>query len=232
MRSRQLGIAGVLVSLMAFSGVARASATIDLLWDGATDTLCGVSASSSMTLYVVLTAGPNGSVGGGISVDYSDSIGQADLVGFSSSPPDSIFGLILGNTFDSNSPFTGSSDPWWTSGDSTVHNINGACLSAAGLGSCLDAGQSYLLGTLTFHKTPGAGGFEIVPLIYRTADTNIGTDDILDIDGNVISDTTTFNSAYVIKTGVGKGFSLNDRSGEPRPCRELTDSKRASQLRK
>jgi hypothetical protein len=201
MRPGRIGIAGVLASLLAFSGVAHASATIDLLWDGTTDTLCGVPASSQITLHVVLTAGPSGSMGGGISVDYSDSIGKAELVDFSSSPPDSVFGLNLGQTTDSGS---------------MVRNINGACFPPLEIGECLGAGESYLLGTLTFHKTVGAGGFEIIPLVDRT-----GSDDVLDLGGNVITGTTTFNSAYVIKAGVGKGASLNDRAGKPRRCRKL-----------
>lgn len=110
MRSGRIGIAGVLASLLTFAGVSHASATIDLLRDGTTDTLCGVPASSQLTLHVVLTAGPNGPMGAGISVDYSDAIGKAELIDFSSSPPDSVFGVNLGYTVDSNS---------------TVHNING-----------------------------------------------------------------------------------------------------------
>ena len=57
MRTTQIGIAGVIASLLAFTGIAHASATIDLLWeDGTTDTLCGAPASSNITLNVVLTA--------------------------------------------------------------------------------------------------------------------------------------------------------------------------------
>jgi len=129
----------------------------------------------------------------------------------------------LGYTVDSDSSSTGDPGVWWAPGDSvsTVHNINGACIPALpSLGSCLSAGQSYLLGTLTFHKTVGADGFEIVPLVSRT-DNGWGTDDVLNLYGEVISDTTTFNSAYMVKSGVEKGLSLRDRAGEPRRCDKL-----------
>ena len=103
MRSRQIGIAGVLTPLVAFAGIAHASATVDLLWDGTTDTLCGTPASNNITLHVVLTAGPNGSIGAGVSVDYSDATGKADLIDFGSSARDSVFPIKLGTTFDSDS---------------------------------------------------------------------------------------------------------------------------------
>ena len=222
MRTTQIGIAGVIASLLAFTGIAHASATIDLLWeDGTTDTLCGAPASSNITLNVVLTAGPNGSVGAGISVDYSDAAGKADLIDFGSSAGNSVFPIYLGTTFDSDSGWVPPSPRyWWQPGDSVsvVHNINGASIPAAGWGLGLSAGQSHLLGTLTFHKTKSAGGFEIIPLSFRDADGE-GTDGVLDGDGNTVTDTTTFNSAYLVKSGIGKGGFLNDRAGKRRRCR-------------
>lgn len=77
------------------------------------------------------------------------------------------------------------------------------------------------MGTLTFHKTVGASGLEVIPFIARNEHHR--SDDVLNLYGDVISDTTTFNSAYVIKTGVRKGAPLNDRIGEPRRCREQTE---------
>ena len=186
MRTTRIGLVGAVAAILGWAGAAQASATIDLLWNGTSDTIPGLSSSSNITLHVVLTAGSRGSMGAGVSVDYSDALGRADLVGFSSSAPDSVFPIRLGSTFD-----TGA----------RIRNINGACLPAAGMGSCLGAGESYLLGTLTFHKTAGAGSFEITSLLVQGPPD--GSDGILDAWGNNISATSTLNPAYVINPEPG-----------------------------
>jgi hypothetical protein len=84
-----------------------------------------------------------------VTIDYSDALGKADLIAFGSTPTDSVSPIMLGYTYD-----TGS----------MIGNVGGGCLSGY-LGSCLGAGESYLLGTLTFHKTDGAGSFEITALL-------------------------------------------------------------------
>ena len=52
------------------AGAASAGATIDLIWaDTGTNELSDVELSSAVTLQVILTTGPNGSRGAGVSVD-------------------------------------------------------------------------------------------------------------------------------------------------------------------
>jgi len=58
------------------------------------------------------------------------------------------------------------------------------------VGPGLLAGQSYLLGVITFHKGPGAGTFTI-------ATTITGTDDVLNLSGAVITGTSSLNSAFL-----------------------------------
>ena len=56
---------GSVVALVGFAGAANASATIDLIWTATgTDTSpIDVQVSSNITLEVILTAGPGGSLG-------------------------------------------------------------------------------------------------------------------------------------------------------------------------
>ncbi|HEX9815171.1 MAG TPA: PEP-CTERM sorting domain-containing protein [Myxococcota bacterium] len=191
MRTWRIGILGAVAAVVGWAGIAQASANIDLLWNGTSDAISGVSTSSNLTLHVILTAGPKGSMGAGVSIDYSDAIGKVEMIGFSSTGADSIFPIVLGSTYD-----TGSA----------VRNVNGACLPGAGLGSCLGAGESYLLGTLTFHKIDGAGSFEVIPLTIMGPPD--GTDAILDLDGNDISSTSTLNVAYFVNPEPGTASLL------------------------
>ncbi len=72
MRKFLVAAVGSLVALVGFASTANASATIDLLWTGSgTSVTASVSASSNITLNIVLTAGPAGSYGGTVAVDYS-----------------------------------------------------------------------------------------------------------------------------------------------------------------
>jgi len=166
------------VALVGFAGMANASATIDLIWaDNGTDTIGpGVPDNTAITLQVILTAGAGGSQGAGVSVDYS---GVADLTVLSfQSTIGGPLPLLLGSTTD-----TGS----------RVENINSASFPPY-VGTGLSAGQSHQLGTVTFNKgaNVGNGTFEI------RSDANGPTDDILNLAGAVITDTSTFNSAFLI----------------------------------
>ncbi len=157
---------------MGLAGAANASATIDLIWaDTGTDTITNANSSSAITLQVILTAGPNGSAGAGVSVDYSEALGTLTVIGFAATPGDAL-PIGLGTTTD-----TGT----------RIEQI----ISVA-LGAGLAAGQSHQLGTVTFHKSVLLNGtFEI------RSDANGPTDGVLDFDGNDITATTTFNSAFL-----------------------------------
>ena len=179
------------VALVGLAGTASASATIDLIWAAnGTDTIADVNDSSTITLQVILTAGPAGSTGAGVSVDYSQVAGLT-VTSFASTPCTNPCSLpsTLGTTTD-----TGS----------RVENINSAAIIFAGFGTGLANGQSHQLGTVTFLKSAGVGNgtFEI------TSDANGGTDDVLDLFGNNITDTTTFNSAFLINVPEPGALSL------------------------
>ncbi len=71
MRKLSVAVLSCLVALVGFSGIASASATIDLLWGGVNTNTSPASSSSLITLDIVLTAGPQEVVQSGVSVDYS-----------------------------------------------------------------------------------------------------------------------------------------------------------------
>jgi hypothetical protein len=129
---------------------------------------------------VILTAGSGGSLGAGVSVDYSGVVGLS-VVSFASTEGGPL-PLMLGTTTD-----TGS----------RVENINSGAFPAAYLGTGLSAGQSHQLGTVTFSKGAhvGNGTFEI------RSDAAGPTDDVLDLNGKVITGTTAFQSAYLVEVG-------------------------------
>ena len=172
---------GSAVALAGFAGAANASATIDLIWANGSDTIEGVNTSDTITLSVILTAGPDGSTGAGVSVDYSLALGKLSVIAFSSTP--TAFGealpLTVGDTTD-----TGS----------RIDNINSVALIPFGLGTGLVAeGDSHMLGTVTFHKdTLVNETFEI------RVDTNGPTDAVLNLAGDEIQNDSTFNSAFLI----------------------------------
>jgi hypothetical protein len=178
------------VALVGFAGAAGASATIDLLWaTNDADTIGpGVPDSNAAVLRVILTAGPDGSQGAGVSVDWSQVAGLT-MVSFLSTPGGAL-PASLGTT---------------TTTGSRVENINSAAIIFIGLGTGLTAaGQSHQLGTVTFHKSAdvGNGTFEI------TSDANGPSDGVLDLDGNAITDTTLFNSAFLINVPEPGAVSL------------------------
>jgi hypothetical protein len=180
MRLTGLGAAvGSVAALVGFAGAANASATIDLIWaDTGTNEISAVYTSSVTTLQVILTAGPNGSQGAGVSVDYSGVLPSISVTTFAATVGGPL-PLLLGTLSD-----TGS----------RVENVNSASLPPY-VGTGLAAGQSHQLGTVTFHRSVDLanGFFEI------RSDADGPTDDVLDLTGNVITSTTTFNSAYIVR---------------------------------
>ena len=203
------------VALVGFAGAANASATIDLIWaDTGTNQISNVNTSSRITLQVILTAGPAGSMGAGVSVDYSAALGTLAVLGYA------------------NTPSEGDASPLPFTFGTTIHTgsriepINSVAFPAAGIGTGLSAGQSHQLGTVTFHKSLFLNGvFEI------RSDADILVDDILDIDGNVITATTTFNSAFLANVDVlepdfdgdGVGDTLDNCSERANPAQDDTD---------
>jgi len=180
-----LASAVLAAALSGFAQTANASATIDLIWAGTgTNEVGGVGPSSVITLQVILTAGPNGSLGAGVSVDYSEAVGELTVLRYGSTPDADIAGslpLVLGTTRD-----TGS----------RIENINSTASPPLQAGTGLAPGQSKQLGTVTFLTSTGATApFEI------RSDVNGPTDDVLDITGSVVSSTTTFNSALLCDAG-------------------------------
>ncbi len=170
--------ASSVAALVGFAGAANASATIDLIWAvSGTDTTSILGTSSNITLNVILTAGPDGSSGAGVGVDYSDALGKLSVIAFSSTNGGPL-PLALGLTTD-----TGS----------RIDNINSVALIPFGLGTGLAAGDSHMLGTVTFHKDVLVNQtFEI------RVDTNGPTDGVLNLAGEEIQGTSTFNSAFLI----------------------------------
>ena len=97
---------GSAVALLGFAGAANASATVDLIWiDVSTTTTAGaviclrpakrncprlgttltsVAATDNIALAMILTAGPLGSIGGSVSVDYSDALPKLSVINFQS----------------------------------------------------------------------------------------------------------------------------------------------------
>jgi uncharacterized membrane protein len=175
---------GSAVALVGFAGAANASATVDLIWaKNGTDQISAVNLSSAITLQVILTAGPNGSYGAGVSIDYNPTAGKLVMLGYSSTPSDpegdNLLPLQLGDPID-----TGT----------RIENINSVAFPPF-FGTGLLEGQSHQLGTVTFHKGGIAEGtFEI------GVDGNGATDGVLDGTGRDITLVTTFNGARLINT--------------------------------
>ena len=177
------------VALVGFAGAANASATIDLIWaDTGTDTISNVSTSSSITLQVILTAGPKGSLGAAVSVDYSAALGKLTVIGFASTP-----GGELPLAFETP-----------TNTGSRIENINSfSSPPLFGTGLLVDQGQSHQLGTVTFHKSA-----LLIDTFEITVDVNGASDGVLDLAGNLITDPDIFNSAFLINIPEPGGLEL------------------------
>jgi hypothetical protein len=177
MRKFFVGLFGGLIAVVGFAGSSSASATIDLIWaNSGTSSTSALASSVGIVLNVILTAGPNGALGAGVSVDYSDLLGDLTVASFLSTPGGEL-PIALGVTSD-----TGS----------RIQNVNsGSVPPFAGLG--LANGESHILGTITFDfDAGGLGG-----LFSLTTDANGPTDGVLDLAGNTISAGTTFNTATI-----------------------------------
>ncbi len=172
MRAFLVGLVSGLVALAGFASSANASATIDLIWAASgTNTTSAVATSSNITLNVILTAGANGSAGGGVSVDYSTTVVDFDIVTFQSfqvAPLPISFGppTDSGTQINSFQAFDFPPDP-----------------------KGLVAGESYLLGTITFHTVTGSVG------VFQIDSVIVGTDGLSDGNFVDITATSTYNSA-------------------------------------
>ncbi len=183
---RSMGFAtaavGGLLVLVGFAGAAHASATIDLIWaDTGTNEIRDVNSSSAVALQVILTAGSRGLQGAGVSVDYSEAVGVLGVIGYTNTPGGPL-PLELGSITD-----TGT----------RIQNINSTAFPPF-IGSGLAAGQSWQLGTVTFHKNAFFNGVREI-----RSDANGPTDGILDLEGAIIAiETVEFNSAFLYDDSV------------------------------
>jgi len=198
---------GSVVALVGFASTANASATVDLVWiDNSTvadctkssnrncvslgSTLSNVAVSDNITLLVLLTAGDGGSIGAGVSMDYTP--------------------LVTGFTVDrfrrfNTKPYLPGPLGSITNQPPFIDNINAAASPATGAGIGLGSGGSAYLGTVSFVKDLLVNGtFEIGIGVNGPG----GTDDVLDGAGSVISDTTTFNSAFLVNVPEPGALSL------------------------
>jgi hypothetical protein len=199
---------GSVVALAGFAGTANASATVDLIWIDITSpagcmlpanrncdrlgtTLSNVAVTDNVTLLVLLTAGPLGSWGGGVSVNYGDTIAGYSVTNFSSKltkKPLQYLPLFVGTTTDQ--------PPY-------IDNVNAAAQPALSLGLGLPASGSAYLGTVVFHKDLVVNG---------TFEITVGTDGPGNTDGilnGLGGDATpTLNSAYLVNVPEPGALSL------------------------
>jgi hypothetical protein len=203
MRKFSAAAMGSVVALVGFAGAANASATVDLIWIDVTDTACiddgrrdclqlgttlsSVAVTDNITLGVIITAGPGGAVGGGVSVDYSAAIPTLSVSGFQRLTTTGPLPYLPDYALEAQNNQVG-----W------VQNINAFGIGVMGAGIGLPAGQTAYLGTVTFHNTDSpTGTFEIKVGTNGPA----GTDGIGNLALQEITATTTFNSAFVTVTG-------------------------------
>lgn len=199
---------GSVLALAGFASNANASATVDLIWlDLSAGTVCqrpanrncprigttlsNVSVSDNITLLVLLTAGPAGSIGGGVSVDYTPTVPSYSVNSFKS------FTTIKPKYWLPNTLGTTTNIP------NFIDNINASALPVANQGLGLPPGQSAYLGTVSFTKNVIVNGtFEI-----KVGDNGPGgTDGLLDGVGNSII--PTYNSAYLVNVPEPGALSL------------------------
>jgi hypothetical protein len=140
MRKILAAAASSVVAFAVFAGEAHASATIDLIWKTSGTNEANVSNPNTLIeLEVVLTAGPNGSEAGGVSVDFSSAGGKPVVFGALNTPSEG---------FDSPLPLTLGLP---LLGASRVEFVNAICLCDSGIGVGLEAGESQTLGIVTFY---------------------------------------------------------------------------------
>jgi hypothetical protein len=207
---------GSVVALVGFAGAANASATIDLVWIDVTaldtngnviclkpakrncpqigTTITGIIVSDSITLGVLVTAGPQSMQAAGVSVDYTGAIPKLSVSEFRRVTTILPLPLAL-------PAFVGPLDDPHV--DGWIQNVGAASgQPLAGVG--LAPGQTAYLGTVTFHKDALINGtFEIA---VGTNGPN-GTDAIL-VNGLDVADTATFNSAFLVNVPEPGALSL------------------------
>jgi hypothetical protein len=177
MRNFTVGLVSGLAALVGFAGSANASATIDLVWASTgTNTASFLSSGATDTVSIILTAGPNDSIGAGVTIDYSALGALFTVTAFSSTAFTMPLPFNLGSTVDTGTMIT---------------NINAA--GGLGPGQTLLSGASFTLGTITFQRTAvvGTGSFALSTILT-------GSDHVLDGTGTIIDGTTTFNGGFAV----------------------------------
>ncbi len=133
-----------LLSAVAFAGSANAAATIDLVWATSGTANTSLATSSTAVLNVVLTNDVN-NIGGSVSIDYNAVAAGAAVTLITNNPNGmalNFLPIILGPTVDT---------------ANVIESFNAAALPPY-VGTGLAGGQSYLMGTITFHQTGASGG--------------------------------------------------------------------------
>ncbi len=188
--------------LVGFAGAAQASATVDLIWIDVTNvdsngnpiclspaqrncpqigtTISSVAVTDIITLGVIITGGPLGLIGAGVSVNYGDALPMLSVIDFGSLTTEPFLPHFLGPA---------ANDPPF------IDLINATAVPGLGKGIGLLAGQSAYLGTVTFHKDLVVNGFFEIAV---GVDGPRGADGVINLSGAEISSTTTFNSAYLL----------------------------------
>ena len=205
---------GSVVALVGFAGAANASATVDLVWiDASATTSAGVviclrpakrnctvlgstigvapvvAPSDNITLAVILTPGPNDSIGGSASVDYSGTSGLSvtTFQSLTTTQPFFYLPLELGTAFDD--------------GTGLINGLNAGAAPPAGAGIGLPSGVTAYLGTVSFHMDA---------LVNGTFDILVGEFGGLDgfSDGTGAAINPTFNHATLINVPEPGALSL------------------------
>jgi len=169
----------ILLALVWTPAIANASATIDVLWNG-TDARTTLATSSSAVAHVIVTANAGGVSVAAVTVAYSG----ASVVSFASNPdgdgsPTQALPIQFGDTTDSGSE---------------LQNLNAASIPFF-MGTGLAAGNSWLVGTIVFHKNALPGRFEIRPFVRDGAQFPDTIDNLNTID---ISSTSVFHPATLV----------------------------------
>ena len=211
---------GSVVALVGFAGAANASATVDLIWIDVSNldtqdrviclkafnrncprlgsTISNVDVSDTITLGVIVTAGPGSLLAAGVSVNFGDAVpklGVSTFQAMTTTRPLAYLPTVITTPIG---PNLDSSPPW-------VSFINAGSFPNAGVGIGLTAGATAYLGTVTFHKDA---------LINGTFDIHVGTDGpdgvdgVIKLDGIDISAITTYNGATVVNVPEPGALSL------------------------
>lgn len=185
MRTLLRGTVSGLIALFAFASVANASATVDLFFTGKNGAQIGpttaitAAMSDLVTVSVVLTSGPLSVASFGVTVDYADLLPDFTFAGFAA--PGSMPGDLPLN-------------PFMFSFGSPGNTGSSVGLFSAGGFTALSSGNSFLAGTLRFHKqTQGSGTFSLAPSVAGGGFINNGnfTD---------VASTSAFNGATISST--------------------------------